>query len=153
MAVEAPLSKFKKTNFKIYIAFCIGVAIYCAYDGYFSEKFREKHTGPDGKADITLLANRFAPPVFGAGAVILGAYLFAIRSKKLIADEKQLIISDKESIAYDSIQKIDKTHFKAKGFFIITYKNNDGREVNRKLSDRAYDNLAAVLDQLVAKIT
>ena len=53
----------------------------------------------------------------------------------------------------DAIQKIDKTYFDSKGYFIITHKDQNGREVNRKLSDRNYDNLGAVLDHLVAKIT
>ena len=85
--------------------------------------------------------------------MLLGVYLFAIGSKKLVADENELVISAKEKIAYDSIEKIDKTHFEAKGVFVITYKNKTGNEVNRKLSRRRYDNLAAILDHLVAKIS
>ena len=152
MAIEAPLSKSKKTNFKIYIAVCIGLAIYCMYDGYFNETFKKKHTD-DGKPDTTLVANRVAPPLFIGAGVLLGAYLFAIRNKKVIADENELIISDKERIPYDSIQKIDKTLFDSKGYFLITYKDKNSSEVNRKLSDRTYDNLAAILEHLVAKIS
>ena len=63
----------------------------------------------------------------------------------------ELIINDKEKIAYDSIEKIDKTNFKSKGYFVITYKDQSGREVNRKLSDRTYDNLEAVLNEVVVK--
>ena len=152
MAIEALLSKHKKNNFKIYIAVCIGLAIYCTYDGYFNETFKKKHTD-DGKPDTTLVANRVAPPLFIGAGVLLGAYLFAIRNKKVIADENELIISDKERIPYDSIQKIDKTLFDSKGYFLITYKDKDGSEINRKLSDRSYDNLAAILEHLVAKIS
>ena len=175
MAVEAPISKYRKTNLKIYIAFCIGVAIYCAYDGYFSEKFKERHTN-DGKPDTTLVLNRVAPPLFIGVAALFGVYLYAIRNKKLIADENELIFSDKERIHYDSIQEINKTHFQRdtkhkfesdsegklqetetdsgwRGYFIITYKNKDRREVNRKISDKKYDNLKPVLDELVAKIS
>ena len=76
-----------------------------------------------------------------------------VRDKKVIADEKELINSNKEKISYDAVEKIDKTHFAKKGFFVITYKREDGGEARRKLSDRTYDNLAAVLDELVAKIT
>ena len=72
---------------------------------------------------------------------------------QVVADENELIINGKEKIYYDSIQKIDKTHFKSKGFFVITYKSKDGGEVNRKLSYKTYDNLQAILDELVAKIT
>ncbi len=71
----------------------------------------------------------------------------------MIADENDLIISDKERIPYDSIQEIDKTHFKSKGHFVITYKDKNGKEVDRKITDRQYDNLEPVLDHLVAEIT
>ncbi len=153
MAIEAPYSKHKKTNLKIYIAVCIVFAIWFGYDGYFNEKFREKHSDANGAPDGTLVFNQKSPPFFIGLAALLGAYLFAIRNRKIVADENELIISNKERIAYDSIQKIDRTYFKSKGHFIITYKNKDGREVNRKISGRTYDNLAAVLDELVAKIS
>jgi len=161
MAIEAPISKFKKNGLKIYIAVCIAVAIIFAYDGYLSKykwsmryNFYKKHVvDNDGKPTSTMNFNRKSPPFFIGAAVLLGAYLFAIKNKKIIADENELIISNKERIAYDSIQKIDKTYFGSKGYFIIIYKNKDDREVNRKLSGRTYDNLAAVLDELVAKIS
>jgi len=153
MAIEAPLSKFKKNNLKIYIAFCIGLAIWCAYDGYFNEKWIEEHTGADGNPQTYLVVNRKAPPYLIGAAVLFGAYLFANRNKKLIADESELIISAKERIPYDSIRKIDKTHFGSKGCFVITYKNKDGSETERKISGRKYDNLSAILDELVAKIS
>ena len=153
MAIEAPLSKHKKNNFKIYIAVCIGLAIWFGYDGYFNEKFKERHADANGTPDATLAINQKAPPFFIGAGVLLGAYLFAIRNKKVIADENELIISDKERIPYDSIQKIDKTLFDSKGYFLITYKDKNGSEVNRNLSDRTYDNLAAILEHLVAKIS
>ena len=153
MAIEAPLSKHKKNNFKIYIAVCIGLAIWCAYDGYFNDEWIKKHTDADGNPEAYLIFNQKAPPFFIGAGVLLGAYLFAIRNKKVIADENELVISDKERIPYDSIQKIDKTLFDSKGYFLITYKDKNGSEVNRKLSDRTYDNLAAILEHLVAKIS
>ena len=153
MAIEAPLSKLKKTNLKIYIAICIGLAIWCAYDGYFNDEWIKKHTDADGNPEAYLIFNQKAPPFFIGAGVLLGAYLFAMRNKKVIADENELIISDKEGIPYDSIQKIDKTLFDSKGYFLITYKDKDGSEINRKLSDRTYDNLAAILEHLVAKIS
>ena len=55
---------------------------------------------------------------------------------------------------YNSIQKIDKTNFNpTKGYFTITCKGDDGREVVHKISSKDYDNLQAVLDLLVAKIS
>ena len=107
----------------------------------------------DGKPTLTMSFNRKSPPVFLGIAALLAVYLFALRNKQLVADENELIISSTEKIHYDLIQKIDKTHFAKKGFFVITYKREDGGEARRKLSDRTYDNLAAILDELVAKIT
>jgi hypothetical protein len=153
MPIEAPLSRYKKTNFKIYIVVCLIVAVWFGYDGYVSSKFREKHTLDDGTPDSTLIFNRWAPPVFIAAAVLLGVYLSKIRNRKIVADDNGLVISDEDKIPYDSIQKIDKTYFGSKGYFIITHKSKDGGEVNRKLSERNYDNLAAILDHLVAKIS
>ena len=159
MAIEAPISKHKKTNFKIYIGACAVFAIVFAYDGYLSKyhwsyrrSFYEEHV-PAGQPDATMVFNQKAPIFLVAVAVLLGVYLFAIKNKKIIADENELIISTKEKISYDSIQKIDRTHFKSKGRFIITYRERGGREVNRKLSDRRYDNLEAILNHLVAKIS
>ncbi|MFW9871309.1 MAG: hypothetical protein ACFFEL_16910 [Candidatus Thorarchaeota archaeon] len=152
MAIEAPISKFSRTNLKIYIVVCIVAAIWLGYDGYFNKKFIEENS-PDGKPNGTLIFNQKAPPVFIAVAVLFGIKLYLIRNKKLIAGEKELIFSDKDKIAYESIQKIDKTYFESKGRFVITYKNENGRETDRKISDREYDNLKAVLEHLVAEIT
>jgi nitrogen fixation-related uncharacterized protein len=158
MTIEAPLSKYKKTNFKIAIAGCIIFSIVFAYDGYLSKyqwslrrSFYEEHV-KDGQPDDTMLFNQKAPIFLGVAAVVLTAWLWTIKDKKLLADENELFISDKEKILCDSIQRIDKTYFDSKGFFVITYKDKNGNEVDRKLSDKTYDNLAAVLDHLVAKI-
>ena len=161
MAIEAHISKYKRTNLKIYIGVCVTAAIIFAYDGYLSKykwskrySFYKEHFIDNGnKPTATMKFNQMSPLFFIGAAVILGAYLLAVKNKKLTADENELIISDKEKIAYDSIQKIDKTYFDKKGFFIITYKDKGGREVNCKLSDRTYDNLAAILEHLVAEIS
>ena len=153
MAIEAPISKFRKTNLKIYIAICIGLVIWCVYDAYFNEKFKKKYTDTDGNPTGWLVVNRKAPPYLIGAAALLGLYLFVIKDKKLLADENELIISDKKRISYDSIEKIDKTYFDKKGVFVITYKTEGDKEVNCKISDRQYDNLAAILEHLVAKIS
>lgn len=159
MAIEAPVSKFRKNNLKVYTAACIVFAIVFAYDGYLSKyqwshrrSFYEKHV-KEGRPDDTIIFNQTAPIFLVVLAAVLTGRSWAFKDKKLLASENELVISDKEKISYDSIQKIDKTNFGSKGFFIITYKNKNGSEVKRKLSDRAYDNLAAVLDKLVAKIS
>lgn len=152
MAIEAPVSKHGKTNLIIYIAVCIGIATYCVYDGYFNKKFMEKHA-PEGVPDATLIFNQKAPPFFIGAAVLLGIRVLLIKKKKLVADENELIFSDKDKIAYDAIEQINKTNFESKGYFLITYKEENGKEAGRKISSRTYDNLKPVLDHLVAKIT
>jgi len=159
MAIEAPLSKYKKTNFKLYIAVCIVVGVFFAYDGYLSKyewshrrSFYEEHV-KEGRPDDTMIFNQKAPIFLIIAAAVLGWRFWTIKDRKLLADEHELIISDKEKISYDSIQKIDKTHFGSKGFFLITYRDKNGSEVNRKVSDKTYDNLSAILDHLVAKIS
>jgi hypothetical protein len=153
MPIEAPISKYKKTNLTIYIVLCLAVAAWFAYDGYINKDFIEKHTNEDGKPNSTLAFNQKAPPFFAAAAAFFGVYLFVIKNNKLITDENELVFSAKEKIPYDSIEAINKTYFEKKGFFVITYKNESGNQTNRKLSDRKYDNLAAILDHLVAKIS
>jgi len=152
MAIEAPICKYKKNNLIIYMAVCAGLTIWCIYDGYLNKDFIDKYT-VDGKETGWLVINRKAPPYLIGATVLLGVYLLTLRNKRLLADENELIISDKKRIAYDSIQKIDKTYFDKKGFFVITYKNQNGSEIDLKISDRMYDNLAAVLEHLVAKIS
>ncbi len=153
MAIEAPYSKYRKSNFKIAIVVCVGLAIWCAYDGYFNQKWIEEHTDSDGNPETYLVFNRRAPIYLLGAAVLCGAYLFVTKDKKLVAEENELVINTNEKISYDAIQSIDKTHFESKGCFVIIYNDETGKEVNRKLSDRAYDNLAAVLEHLVAKIS
>ena len=159
MAIEAPYSKYSKTNFKIAIVLFLAMAIIFAYDGYLSKyewslrrSFYEKHV-KDGKPDFDMVFNQKSPFVFVAHAAVLTVWFWARKNKKVLADENELIISDKERISYDSIQQIDKTYFEKKGFFVITYKDKDGKEVRHKLNERTYDNLAAILEHLVAKIS
>jgi hypothetical protein len=161
MPIEAPISKYRKTNLKIYIVVCSVLAIIFAYDGYLSKyqwsgryNFYKEHVlDNDGKPNPTMVFNQKSPPFFAAAAVLFVVYLFAVKNKKLIADENELVFSDKDKIPYDSIQSINKTYFKKKGFFVITHKDEHGKEIDRKISDRNYDNLAPILDHLVAKIT
>ncbi len=161
MAVEAPLSKYKKNNLKIYIVACVFFAVLFGYDGYLSKyewsyrlDFYKDHVEKKGgRPDDTMVFNQKAPVLLAVVAVALGVRLWMIRNRKLIADENELVVSNKQKIPYGSIEKIDKTLFKEKGFFIITCKDEKGGKVDLKLSGRTYDNLAAVLDHIVAKIS
>jgi hypothetical protein len=159
MAIEAPYSKYSKNNFKIGIVLFLAMAIIFAYDGYLSKyewslrrSFYEEHV-KDGKPDFDMVFNQKSPLVFVGLAAVTTAWFWARKNKKLLADENELIISNKEKISYDSIQQIDKTYYEKKGFFVITYKTEGDKEVNWKISDRKYDNLAAILEHLVAKIS
>jgi hypothetical protein len=152
MALVAPVSKYKIKTFLIYIAVLVGFAAYCFYDGHYNESFKEKHS-PDGKPDGTMVFNQKAPAYLVGAAALIGVYLLIIRNKKVVAEDNALVIDGKVSIPYDSVHKIDKTDFDAKGHFTFTYKFPDGKEIDRKISDRDYDNLKAILDHLVAKIS
>ena len=159
MAIEAPISKFRKTNFKIYIGVCIVAAVIFAYDGYLSKYkwsmrysfYKEQVLDNDDKPTPTMIFNRKAPPFFFAGAVFFAVFLYLIKDQKLIADENELVINNKKRIPYDSIQQIDKTYFEKKGFFVITYNDKDLTRI--KFSSRKFDNLSIILEHLVAKIS
>ena len=160
MAIEASVSKYKLKSLKIYIAVCVVAAIVFAYDGYLSKYEWSKRQGfynehfveNDGVPDSTMAFNRNSPPVFLAVAVILAVRLAMIKNKKILADESGMDTCY-HKIAYDSIEKIDKTRFDQKGYFVVTYKNEQGKETDLKISDRDYDNLQELLDHLIAKIS
>jgi hypothetical protein len=160
MAIEAPLSKYKRNNFLIGIAACLVLAVIFAYDGYLSKypwsqrrSFYDKHTTEQGRPDGALVFNQKSPPFLVAGALLLGAYWYAIRNRKLVAAEDALVFGGRKKIPYDAIEQIDKTYFETKGLFTITYKSENGRLVRYKLSDRQYDNLKPILEHLVAQIS
>ena len=153
MAIEAPISKFRKNNILIYIGICVIFAGWFGYDGYLNKKFIQKNTNENGSANSTLIFNQKSPPFFLIAAVLFAIYFYTIRNRKLLAQENELVISSKIKIPYDSIEKINKTWFEKKGFFIITYKDENGKETDHKLSDRGYDGLENILNHLVKKIS
>jgi hypothetical protein len=159
MAIEAPISKHQKKNLKLYAIFCVVFAIVFGYDGYLSKYEWSKRTGfyeehvVDGKGDETMIFNRYAPIALLFGAAMFMFRHQMIKGRKLVADEDGLFLSDGSKIAYDAIEKIDKTHFQKKGFFVISYKNSVGSEIKLRISDIKYDGLEAVLELLVSKIS
>ena len=156
MNIEAPLSRYKKQNLIIAMAALFGLGIWFYYDGHYNTKFIEKHTVVDElgqeQPNATLLFNQKAPPYLFAAGVAVVIYFFVIRNKKVVADDTALH-ADGKTVEYGAIEKIDKTHFDRKGFFVLTYKDPQGQNRDLKLSDRTYDNLPAVLDHVVAKIS
>lgn len=153
MTIKAPACKFRKQNLLIYILVIFALACWLGYDGFLNKKFIADHT-KNGVADSSLAMNQIGPFILLVVIAGLTVYLFILKSKKIVADDNQLIISKKLAIPYDSIEKIDKTNFNEKGgFFIITYKDNLNNETQLKLSDSKYDNLSAVLQRLVEKLS
>lgn len=153
MAIEAPLSRYRRSNFIIYIAVCLVAALWFAYDGYINKEFIEKHTDEQGKPDSTLMWNQKLPPFLAVGALLFGGYWHTIRNRKLLAAEDALILANGRKIPYNAIEQIDKTFFEKKGFFTIIYKAESGALTRHRLSERSYDNLGPILDHLVAQIT
>jgi hypothetical protein len=151
MSIEAHLSKYKKHNMLIMAVIFIVAGGWFYYDGYHNPTFIKKHT-IDGQPDDTLKIHLYGFPfLFAAGAVTLIRF-WMIKDKKVVVDDQGLHC-EKTTILYDRIDSIDKTHFDSKGFFVIHYKDDQQQVVKLKLSDRLYDNLPAVLDHLVSKMT
>ena len=117
-AIIAPISKFKKQNALVLVAVFIIAGIWFAKDGYYNEKFMREHSSEDGIPDQTLVFNQKSPPFFAAGALAMLGYFFATKSRRLIADDDKLSINAKINIPYDKIEKIDKTYFDNKGYFL-----------------------------------
>jgi hypothetical protein len=151
MSIEAPLSKYRKHNLLLIAIMLTVAAVWFWYDGRYSRSFIEKHT-INGVPDSTLNFNLKSPPYMLIAAVFLGARLWMLKDKKIIAGDKELKY-EKLTIPYDRIDSIDKTYFDKKGFFVIHYRDDNQQVMQLKLSDRGYDNLPAVLDYLTAKIT
>lgn len=151
MAIEATLSRYKKKNLLFMMVGLIGIGLWFGYDGYKNDKFIKKNTTAEGTPNSTLNFNRKSPPFFIGAGILLGIYFLTIKGKKITANDNGLQ-TDKEAIAYVAIEAVNKTHFDSKGYFIVTYTDN-GQSKEVKFSDRTYDNLPAVLDHIVAKIS
>lgn len=156
MAAEAPYSKYKLQNYLIYIAICVGMSVWFVYDGYFNQKFIEKHTKTDeirGEyADKTLELHRKGPYYLVALAAGFAFRWALVRKFKIVADDEKLVFG-KRTILLDKISKIDKTHFAAKGHFTIYYQDVKEGDCQLKLSNKTYDGLEGVLDHIVKKMT
>ena len=153
MSVIAPYCQYKKTNFKLGILILLVAGVWFYYDGHYSKKFIDRHT-KQGQPDPTLVFHqKYALPIFGTAAVVLFLAFWGLKSKKVVADEQELVLSDGNKIAYSSIEAVNKTEYQLKGFFTVEYKSQAGEKKLCKISGRDFDNLDAVLETLVAKIT
>ena len=149
MAVEVTGSKYTcKINYLIAVA-CVAAALYCIYDGWINKKFQEKYTLEDGTPDVTLQINRYWLPIIcGVAMVYLVVTSVRLRSKNITADEEGLVLSTGKKIPYKNIKQIDKRYFEKKGHFTIEHEEQ-GRKEKLKLTDRHWDGLGALLDEIV----
>ncbi|MCF7975561.1 MAG: hypothetical protein K9N55_17225 [Phycisphaerae bacterium] len=149
--IEAPISRYTRNSLIIGMVFLVGFGLYCIYDGYYNQAFIEKYT-VNGKPDATLLFNQKSPPILFVLAAGLAGRWVCIRKRKVVAGDTELVINDKVHIPYDAIEQIDKTLFKKKGLFVVTY-TQGGQQYHQKLSETKYDNMEAILNHLVAQIS
>ena len=149
--IVAPISKYTRNSLVVGMVFLVGFGVYCIYDGYYNQSFIEEHT-EEGQPNSTLVFNQKSPPFLFVAAAFLAGRWVKIRKRKVVAGDTELVINDQVRIPYDAIEQIDKTLFKKKGVFTITY-SKEGKPVEQKLSDSTYDNMEAILDHLVAQIS
>ncbi|MBN1845879.1 MAG: hypothetical protein JW810_09365 [Sedimentisphaerales bacterium] len=151
MAVVAPGSRHtRNTNLMIVIA-CVIFAGWFLYDGWFNESFKQKHLRDDGTPDATLESNRLWVPLGCAAVAVFFLYsTIRLKRRSITADEQAVASSEGLRIAYSSIQRIDKRLFDKEGHFTLFY-TADGVEKKWKLTDRMYDQLGLLLDEIVRR--
>jgi len=148
MTVEATGSKFTRNNRFYLTALCLAGALWFGYDGWFGSYRDKELESNDGKPTASLLFNQYSPIPLTLIALCSLYFGFRITSKKIEADEEGLVLSGGEKIPYRTMKKIDKRRFKNKGLFSIAYETDTG-EKTLKLTDRQYDNLGKLLDEIV----
>jgi len=150
MAVEAVGSKFSRNNHLIVAVMCIVFGAWFAYDGWINKEYQEEQTREDGTPTANLQFNRYAPVGLLAIAVYSLVAAAGVKSKRVVADEQGLTINNKITIPYSNVTHIDKRAFEKEGHFTVGYKEADADQT-LKLSDRKYDNLGALLDELILR--
>ena len=149
MAIEASGSKSGRNNNLIIALACLALAGWFAYDGWLGG-YREKELAKnDNKPTPNLIFNQYVGPI-GLGAFALFCLYVAAKSSSLriVAGEKELLVNGKRTIAYDAIRYIDQRKFAQGGVFGVGYLEN-GQTKEVKFSSRKYDNLQALLEELV----
>jgi hypothetical protein len=151
IVIEAPISRYTRYSLVIGMIALVVWGVWSIYDGKYNKDFIEKYT-EDGKPTFELLFNQKGPPFMFVAAALLAGRWGWVRKRKVVALDTELVINDKIHIPYDAIEQIDKTLFKKKGQFVVTY-TLSGKKYHQKLSENAYDNMEAILDHLVAEIS
>ena len=148
MAVEARASKFNRNNGFIFAAACIVGALWFGYDGWFGSYRDAELASNNNEPTANLLFNMYVPIPLAAGAGYFLVTSLLSASRKLVADESGLVINDKKTVRYTEMKSIDKRHFEKDGHFTIEYEQA-GKAERLKLSDRKWDNLGLLLDEVV----
>ena len=94
--------------------------------------------------------NRIIPFICVIGTLYFLVASAKLKSRKLVADEKGVTLAGGEEIAYASIKQTDKRYFEKEGHFTIEY-GAGGTDKKVKLSDRDYDGLGLLLDEVVRR--
>ena len=160
MSISAKYSSYKLGNLKIAVFVLVVFSVWCAYDGYYNKTFIEKHTEQveleDGttveKPDHTLIFCQKFPFVgFPLAAIAILSFITK-RNKQIVADSDGLILCCGNKIPYNTINEIDHTEYDTKGHFSLKYNQND-KTKSLKLSDKTWDGLEKVLDELISKMS
>lgn len=151
MDIVAKYSKYRLGNIKIAIFALLGLSVWFVYDGYYNQKFIDKHT-VEGKADDTLIFHKYFAYFGLPGAAAATALFFISRKKMIIADDKGLKLSCGSQIPYDSIEEVDHTDYDTSEKFIITY-TEGGSDKKLILTKKKWDSLDGILERVISKIS
>jgi hypothetical protein len=148
MAVVATGSRHTQNTNYIIAIICILVGLYFFYDGWFGN-YREKELKEnDGQPTYDLYINQYAIIPLAAIAAFFAISGLRLKSRRITASENGLEFSDGLKFAYDDIKQIDKRFFEKEGHFTLEYELS-GAAKKLKLTDRSYDNLGLLLDEIV----
>ena len=152
MDLIAKYSSYRLGNIKIAVAVLLGISVWCVYDGYYNQKFIEKHTIAEGKADDTLIFHRYFAYFGVPGAIAAAGAYMVLRKKQLTAGDDGLILDNGDKILYKAIEELDHTDYDLDGKFKITYICS-GSEKAIFLTNKKWDGLDKVLECLISKIS
>lgn len=149
MAVEASGSKLSRNNNLIVAVVCLAFAAWFAYDGWLGEYKDKELAENDGQPTVNLRVNQIYGPV---GLSIVAIYFLygALRlpSRRIVADDRIILIDGQREIAYGAIEFIDHRKFDKEGHFTVGY-SDAGQSKQMKFSSRKYDNLSSLLAEIV----
>jgi len=148
MSVIATGSKYTQKTFYMYIVGSMAFGLYYFYDAWFDTAYRaEQLKLGDGVATPNLNFGRYII----IPLAILSIYWFINIKKsqklKIEATDAGLQVDANTFVSYDDFVHIED-RFKTKGFIVVAYMDN-GIQKEVKLSDRKYDGLGLLKDELV----